>query len=271
MDQLIADQECATCGAGVGPGTRYCSRCNTPIGEPAVRPGARTYRIGTLGLVTCAAIVAVAVAELGYALWPAIAWWLAATAATNGDSSLIFVAFIVDAVLALVALVLLLTAGVLMIVWTYRARVNLDAFPGAGASMGRGWAIAGWLVPIANFFVPYRVMANIVRDSLWQFGKPVLVQVWWAAFLSYQILSYLGGQLEDLAFTELPDPVGRTAFAAYRDVFADILLVRLMPALAGVVAAVAIVLIVRRVGLAQQTRLARTWPGVTAAATQVSS
>lgn len=262
VDDQAASVPCATCGGQVGSGRRYCLRCNTPAGEPAVRPGARTYRTHTLGIVTCVAIVAVVVADVGYASWPLMVALLAEAGVVDDGDMLLLAAFAVDLALGLLTAGLMLAACVPMIMWTYRARANLDAFPGAGGSMRRGWAIAGWLVPIANFFVPYRVVANVTRDSLWQAATPVAVRVWWAAFLGYQVLTRVVSRQGDRVFTEFVDAPFPVDVVALRAGFVSLVPGRVLAATVSAVAAASIVIVIRQVSRAQEERLARAWPQV---------
>ncbi|WFE24961.1 DUF4328 domain-containing protein [Solwaraspora sp. WMMD791] len=262
VDDQAASVPCATCGGQVGSGRRYCLRCNTPVGEPAVRPGVRTYRTHTLGTVTCVAIGAVVAAEVGYASWP-LAVALLAEAGVVGDGDLLVLAALtVDLAFGLLTAALIVAACVPMIMWTYRVRSNLDAFPGAGATMSRGWAIAGWLVPVANLFVPYRVVANAARDSLWQAATPVVVRVWWAAFLGYQLLNRVASRQGDRVFTEVVDSAFPVSLTAFRAEFVSLVPGRVLAATASGVAAASIVIVIRQVSRAQEERLARAWPQV---------
>ncbi|WP_225854596.1 DUF4328 domain-containing protein [Micromonospora sp. ALFpr18c] len=113
-----------------------------------------------------------AVFYLVVALSPLVGMVLARQARADDDRDLLLGALIVQGVLAIPMAVAYVTAGVLVIIWTWRARKNTDAFPGALPTLGAGWAIAGWLVPFANLAVPARVVANVARDSLWRRFTP---------------------------------------------------------------------------------------------------
>ncbi len=53
-----------------------------------------------------------------------------------------------------------LVAMVMFVVWFYRARVNAEGH-GWPQRWSPGWAIAGWLVPVVNFWFPFQIMADI--------------------------------------------------------------------------------------------------------------
>ena len=55
-------------------------------------------------------------------------------------------------------------AMVMFVVWFYRARVNAEGH-GWPQRWSPGWAIAGWLVPVVNFWFPFQIMADIWRAT----------------------------------------------------------------------------------------------------------
>lgn len=81
--------------------------------------------------------------------------------------------------LSVVSLVL----AVAFIVWFWRAYSNL---PALGASRRRrpGWAIGGWFIPIASYFIPYSIGAEIWAAGEKEGEHPNLEPVisWWALF-----------------------------------------------------------------------------------------
>ncbi|SIN34205.1 DUF4328 domain-containing protein [Micromonospora cremea] len=253
---------CQTCGDAASPEHHECQRCYTPLGQPAVTPGLPTYSVRGIGLAARIAVGATAVLYLVAALAPQLAGLvLARQARDDGDTDLLVGAAVVEALLALPMLAAYLTAAVLVIIWTWRARKNIEAFPGALPSLAAGWAIAGWLVPFANFVMPARVMANVARASLWRRFTPDLVYVWWAAWLVFivgeRLVSRLGGQ----AYDKLPEiPFTDAGYQAYIDYYRDSLLRNAVPAVACVVAAVALIVLVRRISTMQEARIARAMP-----------
>ncbi|BDM74276.1 hypothetical protein HEK616_77630 (plasmid) [Streptomyces nigrescens] len=87
-------------------------------------------------------------------------------------------------------LVVWISAGVVFLVWLWRARVNAELLGGAAAQRrSRGWVVGGWFTPVANLWVPYQVMSDIWRASAAR--RPVpngLVMAWWAPLVVSTII-----------------------------------------------------------------------------------
>jgi len=241
----------------------------TPLGQPAVWPSVPTYRVRGIGLAACIAVGATAVLYLVVALGPLLGMVLARQARADGDGDLLIGAVLAQALLALPMAVVYLTAAVLVIIWTWRVRKNTDAFPGALPTLGAGWAIAGWLVPFANFVVPARVVAGVARDSLWQRSTPTSVVVWWSSWLVFSVGERVVSRRDGQAYDRLPEsPSTDAGYQAYIDYYGDSLLRNTVPAVACVVAAVTLILLIRRISAAQEARIASAapvWPGAPAA------
>ncbi|KAB1914816.1 DUF4328 domain-containing protein [Micromonospora sp. AMSO31t] len=233
---------CQTCGDALSPADNECPRCGTLPGQPAVLPGVSTYPVRGLGTAAAVAVGAATVLYLPGALFPLVGVRVARAAAEQADRDLLIGAAVGEGLLVLPYLVALLVAAVLVIVWTWRARKNIEAFPGAQPALGPGWAIAGWLVPIANFVVPARVVANVARNSLWRRNTTVLVGVWWAAWLVFTIGDRIVSQREEQRYARLTEwPRNDVEFGTYVRFYQDALGPRLIP-------------------VAQQDRIARAVP-----------
>jgi hypothetical protein len=69
------------------------------------------------------------------------------------------------------ALVLVVITGVVFITWCFLEHRRVDRL-GRGTGLRSGWAIAGWFVPFANLYVPYRVTADIWNGTVgWRAGR----------------------------------------------------------------------------------------------------
>lgn len=252
---------CQTCGGPVSPRDRYCSVCNTPPGQPAVWPGVRTYPVRGVGIAACLAVAATVLAEIAYALWLLGGRAMAERALRTDDPEPLNQAALLDLLFMLPLVPGNLAAIVLVIIWFYRARKNLDAFPGAGPTMAAGWAIGGWFVPFANLVIPCRVMANIARDSLWKISTPPLVGIWWAGWLLYGIGGRYVSASDTEAYEALPQWLsGPADYQAYVDYYNDALVRNLLGAVLAVVAGVALITLIHRISAAQQARIARGAP-----------
>ena len=80
---------------------------------------------------------------------------------------------------------MIFAAGVVLVVWFRRARINAESH-GWRQRRARGWAFWGWIVPIANLWIPFQLMGDI-----WRAGQPEQQRqrtawrpaLWWASWL----------------------------------------------------------------------------------------
>lgn len=252
---------CQTCGREVAPQRSDCDVCFTPIGEPAVRPGAKTYRVRVLGLAAGAAVALTVPFQAGFAAVPLLGRWAAQRGLSGAEpeSDPFRLVTLTEVVLSLGHVVALLPAVVLVVTWCYRARKNLDAFPGSAPSMSPRWAIAGWVIPFANFVIPYRVVAETARASLWRMGTPWLVRLWWAAWLLYLLGDRAISRADtgpDLSLVFSSDEY----YAAYLDYYTASVVPRILMLVVAGVAAAALIQVIRRVSAAQEARIDRGAP-----------
>jgi hypothetical protein len=108
-------------------------------------------------------------------------------------------------------------AGILFMIWFYRAYQNLFALRTQGR-YGTGWAIGAWLVPILNLWRPKQIADDIWRSSdpdlppnpanIWHAVKvPALMNYWWAAWVVANLapfvafpVAFVGADLETEPF-----------------------------------------------------------------------
>ncbi|MFK8844106.1 DUF4328 domain-containing protein [Streptomyces sp. Ac-502] len=130
--------------------------------------------------------------------------------------------------------------AITFLIWLSRARDNARALSGEPPRYGWPWVYAGWIVPIANLWVPRGVVADIHRASAPGERLPHAVNWWWGLWL-VGMLSGTG-----LMYTVSTDHVIERA---YQNVY---------PLLAAdtavVAAAVAAVFVVRALTAAQRRR-----------------
>ncbi|TYB39253.1 DUF4328 domain-containing protein [Micromonospora sp. AP08] len=252
---------CQTCGDAMSPADNLCPRCGTLPGQPAVLPGVSTYAVRGLGAAAAIAVGAATVLYLPSALFSLVGVHIARAAAEQADRDLLMGAAVAEVLLVLPYVIALLVAAVLVIVWTWRARKNIEAFPGAQPPLGPGWAIAGWLVPFANLVVPARVVAGVARNSTWRRSTPVLVGVWWAAWLVFTVGDRIVSRSEEQRYARLTEwPRNDVEFGTYVRYYQDSLGPRLIPVVAVLVAGFSLVVLIRRISAAQQDRIARAVP-----------
>ncbi|MCM0676985.1 DUF4328 domain-containing protein [Micromonospora phytophila] len=256
---------CQTCGNETSPAISNCQSCGTPLDSPALSPGITTYAVRGMGLAAAVGVGLATAVYLLLALFPVARAVLARWGATADDADLAGLlrgVTLVEGLVSLSYLVVHLTTGALVMIWMFRARKNTDAFPGARPYLNAHWAITGWWVPIANLFVPCRVMAGIARDTLGRGRASVLVGLWWAGWLVFtfaDLFRSVGAE----AYDPVLGPRTTENLQLYVDYHREAALWNLVPALACLVAAVSLVVLIRRISAAQQARIERgtsAWP-----------
>ncbi|WDZ86905.1 DUF4328 domain-containing protein [Micromonospora cathayae] len=209
-----------------------------------------------VGLAASIAVGAVAVCSLLSLASTLVGRSLAERAAGTGDQDNLLVAALVEVATAVPFVVAYLAAIGLVIVWTYRARRNLDAFPGVLPGYSAGWAIAGWLVPFVNFVIPAQVMRDIAQSSLRRGGSGRLVALWWGSWLVFLVGGRWADRVSSREFDRLPEsPTLRSEFYDYADHYTASFNRNLLPTLAGLVAGATLIVLIRRISAAQHARM----------------
>jgi hypothetical protein len=102
--------------------------------------------------------------------------------------------------IALLSTPMLLIVFVVLLVWVYEARKNLEAFRAGPFAHSRGMAVGSFFIPFVSLWWPYLVVQEIWKGSdpgLPPFrpesfaarrGSP-LVAVWWVAFLANTVFA----------------------------------------------------------------------------------
>jgi Domain of unknown function (DUF4328) len=252
---------CAVCHTEIPAGAGACPGCGTNVDALPVHPEARTYRMRAVGIAVVVLVWLAVLAEAVVALFPLVGRAMAARARDTDDVDLLNLATTFNALAVVPYLVAFVAAAVVVIIWMFRARKNLDAIPGAHRGMGAGWAIGGWFIPFANLVIPYRVMANVARESLGHSRTPALVGVWWAAWLVSVIGDRIVSRIDTNAFEALPTELaGPDDYQRYVDYYEDAIVPNVVLLLATVVAAAALSALVVRITRAQDARIARGGP-----------
>jgi hypothetical protein len=178
---------CPSCGRIVQPGAASCINVScadyakpfaqavaVQIAPPLVVTSVRPLRTTALIAATCAGAYTLLI--LGSLLIPP----------TADPFSGVATAYIV---VALMAGATLLGGFGSFVVWLYRARANIAAWPEARPRWTRGWAIGVWFAPFVNFFLGGLVVADVARESAAPRDDDTrrsvvrLVAVWWIALV----------------------------------------------------------------------------------------
>ena len=96
----------------------------------------------------------------------------------------------------------LLAAGVVFIVWLWRARGNAELFCYGQHRRGRGWVIGGWFCPVVNFWFPKQIVDDVIAASdprtpplfpdLRRIPRHGLVLAWWLTWVATMVRGNVG-------------------------------------------------------------------------------
>lgn len=91
---------------------------------------------------------------------------------------------------------LMTLAIVLFLVWLARARGNAQELSPRASMPSRGRTIGAWFIPVVNFYAPRQCVLSIGRASsaAWEQKRgTVLVNLWWAAWITHMVVVVVGG------------------------------------------------------------------------------
>ncbi|MEU9974836.1 DUF4328 domain-containing protein [Streptomyces sp. NPDC051014] len=205
---------CARCRHfAAAPGTTLCDRCRAappaPVGVPAAggAPGPRPRSPVGLGWAAAVLLGAVVAADLFALAADLVQYDALGDLTKDGAGAEAFRR--ADSAGRLVGLaaegrsVTMVACVVVYLCWFHRVRANAEVFDPAAQSMARGWAVAGWFVPVVSLWFPRRITLDI-----WHAGAPrgtprphLLVNAWWTMWL----LTLLVGRLAKAAYDDAED------------------------------------------------------------------
>lgn len=187
---------------GPPPGPPY----PVPTGPPATTAvlrsplGLATAVVVLLSLVIAADVFAIAAEAGRYALVGATAVDGLATV----DPSALDTSDVLVGLAAALQLLALVATAVLFIVWFHRVRSNGEVFAPNGFDKGRGWAIGGWFIPIAFYWIPFQIARETWVASCQTTPEGRLrpsgsgpVSYWWAAWIASNLLEMASGAVTD--------------------------------------------------------------------------
>jgi hypothetical protein len=94
--------------------------------------------------------------------------------------------------LLVVLVVVTIVTATMWIRWFHRARLNVEAWDPRFERRRPIWAVAGWLVPGLNLFLPFMIARDILddtqRDSIVRWRSRPVLMMWWLAGLAYVAL-----------------------------------------------------------------------------------
>lgn len=102
----------------------------------------------------------------------------------------------------------LLACGVAFVVWFVTMRGATSPLAPDRFRHGPGWAVGGWLVPVANLFFPYRIALDMWNAATQLPGEDEPfrartwpVNLWWSLFVSSTLLGRIAGLMSNDAAT----------------------------------------------------------------------
>jgi hypothetical protein len=103
--------------------------------------------------------------------------------------------------------------GILFICWLWQAHNRPLASPTV-LRMDRGWSIGGWIIPLANWVIPYRVVQGL-NNTTFRPRRPDsgVIKAWWASWLVFTI----AGLIVRSSTKDTADLRGRALIRAIRD------------------------------------------------------
>jgi hypothetical protein len=150
-------------------------------------------------------------------------------------------------------LLALLAAGIVFIVWLWRARGNAELFCYGQHRRGPGWVIGGWFCPVVNFWFPKQIVDDVIAASdprtpplfrdLRRIPRQGVVLAWWLTWVATMVRGNVGNP--DLA-ADVQDVSDRVLGASVSTVGA-------------VLTAAAAVLAIRVVRLVSRLQMSRSW------------
>lgn len=106
--------------------------------------------------------------------------------------------------MSLLYLLGVIATGIVTIIWLWRAVSNLPMFPNPPLRKSPGWAIGGWFIPIAAWFIPKGIIDDVWRGAAvdgtggrpWNAVRvPAVINLWWAGWVAGSIVSTIGNSM----------------------------------------------------------------------------
>lgn len=116
-------------------------------------------------------------------------------------------------VLSALYVIAFIVSAITFLRWFHRAATNHDVFGRLDVASGRS-AVWSFFIPLVNFVLPYQIMKSIWQGNGYsdQRDSSALVSFWWAAWLSGNLLSYVGSFWMKAAGTNASELASATLF-----------------------------------------------------------
>ena len=130
-------------------------------------------RVGALGTAVCV---------MAYA-WTATTWLSVGASLWSA---------VVYALLGVLSGLISLAAGVLALIWLWRARRNADLIAPDQQRWSSLWVWLGWIVPGFSYFIPKQVIDDVWRSTVPGAEEPE-TGWWWGTWIVLSLTSLVGG------------------------------------------------------------------------------
>lgn len=128
-------------------------------------------------------------------------------------------------------ILLLVTTGMVFLLWMNRAYKNLQAFGATTLRRSSGWSVGGWFIPFANLVLPYQSMKDIWLGSdpdrteypveWWgRGGRTTVVGWWWGLWLGSGVAAQVAGLSTPAVDADLDAYVTSNGLSIFAEVIA---------------------------------------------------
>lgn len=117
-----------------------------------------------------------------------------------------------SALIVLGQLVIFLVAGIVFLVWTYRAKSNANTSGARGLSYSPAMAVGSYFIPILNLAIPAQAMQELYKSSAdpkdWEAVKGLrLIHAWWFFWIAGNIAGVVAWRMQASEAYEAPASV----------------------------------------------------------------
>jgi hypothetical protein len=139
---------------------------------------------------------------------------------------------------ALLRIPVFIFSMVCFLIWIYRAAGNASALDVMVPEFSPGWAVGAWFIPIANLFIPYKVVKGLwiesepVEEESTEFGSPAdattTLGLWWAGWLVYNISARIADKLFESADRATGEFLVVSSISSLAGIASGILVIRIL-------------------------------------------
>ena len=118
----------------------------------------------------------------------------------------------VSGVIVLGQLAIFVVAGIVFLMWTYRAKANAKASGARGLSYSPAMAVGSYFIPIVNLAMPAQAMQELYKSSAdprdWEAVKSLrLIHGWWFFWITGNIAGIVAWRMQASEAYEAPASV----------------------------------------------------------------